>query len=500
MKHVATLSRPALRVCLMLWSGLVGVMGAEVPAVTPEISVSLRGVFDRTVEVGEPLRVAVGVAMPGESAATITLAPANGSWIDATAVEILASDSDRVVGTAQPVVRQTESATVLNQESGAQGVWWFPANVMTLLRPGDYLVRARLLIHDGTGWKGESVSEPAQLRVVATSNDPERMTQRVLSRAQAAILDHAPAKAAGILDEVLAVDPDDMPVLKLRAAICLLGGDVASAHACMTRARTLEARLGGEPSVELHELDRRIDEAANDGSPAAEVPAWALPPRSVFYPVRPFVSENSQRTNDTFVVSVDAKPAGTMLTAVHAEGIAKRADAPELIPTTVVVVPAGELLDAKIISDPAGQWAVSATAGTQYGKTQYSPAQATGAPNISTAGNSPDAWCPENKNVGTDWLEVTFAKPVHATEVRVRQNDAVGAITKIEAIEPDGTAHVWWEGVDPYKAPSVREIVWFAVRVPKTPYHVAKVKITLNLAAGSGWKEIDAVQLVGTAQ
>jgi hypothetical protein len=157
-------------------------------------------------------------------------------------------------------------------------------------------------------------------------------------------------------------------------------------------------------------------------------------------------------------------------------------------------------MDAKIIADPAGQWAATATAGTQYGKTQYSPAQATGAPNVSTVGNSPDAWCPENKNVGTDWLEVTFAKPVHATEVRVRQNDAAGAITKIEAIEPDGTAHVWWEGVDPYKAPSVREIVWFAVRVPKTPYLVARVKITLNLAAGSGWKEIDAVQLVGTAQ
>ena len=80
----------------------------------------------------------------------------------------------------------------------------------------------------------------------------------------------------------------------------------------------------------------------------------------------------------------------------------------------------------------------------------------------------------------------------------MRQNDAAGAVTKIEAIEPDGTAHVWWEGIDPYKAPAVREIVWFAVRVPKTPYLVARVKVTLNLASGPGYKEIDAVQLVGT--
>ena len=36
----------------------------------------------------------------------------------------------------------------------------------------------------------------------------------------------------------------------------------------------------------------------------------------------------------------------------------------------------------------------------------------------------------------------------------------------------------------------------FAVRVPKTAYVVARVKITLNLASGPGYKEIDAVQLV----
>jgi hypothetical protein len=163
-----------------------------------------------------------------------------------------------------------------------------------------------------------------------------------------------------------------------------------------------------------------------------------------------------------------------------------------------VVVPSPELNDGEIAADPAGQWAVTATAGTQYGKTQYSAAQATGAPNVGIVGNSPDAWCPASKTDGVDWLEVGFAKPVYATEVRIRQNGAAGAIVKVEAIEPDGTAHVWWEGVDPYKAPAVREIVWFAARVPTTGYLVAKVKITLNLASGPGYKEIDAVQLVGT--
>jgi hypothetical protein len=160
------------------------------------------------------------------------------------------------------------------------------------------------------------------------------------------------------------------------------------------------------------------------------------------------------------------------------------------------VIPAGELSDAKIIADPAGQWAASARAGSEYGKTQNSAGRATGAPNVTVVGNSPDAWCPAVRNVGMDWLEVTFANPVSAVEVRARQSEASGAIAKVEAIEPDGTAHVWWEGTDPYKAPTIREIVSFGVRVPRTAYLVARVKFTLNLASGPGYKQIDAVQLL----
>ena len=163
-----------------------------------------------------------------------------------------------------------------------------------------------------------------------------------------------------------------------------------------------------------------------------------------------------------------------------------------------MVISSAELSDDKIVADPVGQWATSATAGSQYGKTQYSASQATGAPNIKVQGNSPDAWCPASKSKGIDWLEVTFAKPVHAVEVRVRQNDAAGSIVKIEAFEPNGTVHLWWDGIDPYQTPAVREIVWFGVRVPKTSYLVAKVKLTLNLASGPGYKEIDAVQLVAS--
>ncbi|MGC4071612.1 MAG: hypothetical protein QM760_03710 [Nibricoccus sp.] len=161
------------------------------------------------------------------------------------------------------------------------------------------------------------------------------------------------------------------------------------------------------------------------------------------------------------------------------------------------VVSADELVEAKILADPAGQWAADAKAGSQYGSGSYAAAKMVGAPDVPKAGDNGNAWCHHSSSKGVEWIELTYGKPVHAVEVRVRQNNAPGAIVKVEAIEPNGTAHVWWEGVDPFKAPAQATLAWFAIRVPRTDYLVAKMKITLNLAAVPGWKEIDAVQLVG---
>ncbi len=165
-----------------------------------------------------------------------------------------------------------------------------------------------------------------------------------------------------------------------------------------------------------------------------------------------------------------------------------------------IVVPGIEINEAKILADPAGQWAATAKAGSEYGAPNYSAVKMTGAPNVPVAGDSVEAWCHNSSAQGLEWIELTYATPVHATEVRVRQTNAPGAIVKVEAIAPDGTTHLWWEGIDPYKAPAQRDLAWFALRLPAaTTYLVAKLKITLNLAAVPGWKEIDAVQLVGTA-
>ena len=451
-------------------------------ALAPEVSVSLRGVAHHMIEAGEPLFVAVRIEVPDESTATIELAPGSGTWADTVEVAIAGVARGAPILRAQPAARPESAIATLDAERTAGGVWFLSSATTGKLAPGEYLVHARLAIHDGKGWSGEAVSDESVLHIVARSGATERVLQRTLALAHEAVLADAPQEAARLLDALLTGDADNIPLLTMRGALCARGGNYRAAMVCVNRAMTrVDREKWTHPPIELFELEDQVAIALMTPSVAQVAPPdWTRPPASVLAPL----------PDEHLPTKAAGRPSAAPAAAVSA--IASGSASGAIIPST-------ELTDAKIIADPAGQWAVSATAGTKYGKTQYSPAQATGAPNISVPGNSPDAWCPESKNSGTDWLEVVFPKPVHATEVRVRQNDAAGAITKIEAVESDGSAHVWWEGIDPYKAPAVRDIVWFAVRVPPTTYLVAKIKITLNLAAGPGWKEIDAVQLVSAS-
>ncbi len=122
--------------------------------------------------------------------------------------------------------------------------------------------------------------------------------------------------------------------------------------------------------------------------------------------------------------------------------------------------------------------------------------QATGAPNVPTYADNPNAWCHSGRSVDFEWLEVGFTNPVSATEVRVRQTIAPGTLSKVEIFGADGASQVLWEGVDPNSYPP-GEISWFVLRFPKTGFPVLRVRLTLNISKISGWKQIDAVQLVG---
>ncbi len=494
----------------------------------PEISLALRGLFEDALEQGEPLRVTVRLESSGAGHGRVELAPAAGTWVDAVAVELRAASGGAVIARGTAVGAPASSRATLDREHVAGGMWLFAGSATQSLPRGDYIVRARLDLKGGAGWTGEVSSDDAPFSLVAVSDAPERVSARTLARAQIAFSQGQFQEAARLLDAVLAKSPDDFELLCLRADVALAGRNPTAAMICVSRAaRILSPQSSGPPPHFLHEVQQRVFAAqlARDAAPGG-VPEWTWPPAVVLKVSEkeatdllakaagvPVVAAAAVQAGGGASPRVAAPPQSSKQRPTPPPGVSSAAPqktAPEAglsalttdpnvssKPSIGTIVASAELADAKIRADPSGQWAASATAGTQYGRTGYSAAQATGAPNVPVAGNSPDAWCPAVRDKGGDWLEVTFAKPVRATELRVRQNDAAGALAKVEAIEPNGTAHVWWEGVDPHRAPGVRDIVWFAVRVPTTPYLVARVKLTLNLASGPGYKQIDAVQLVG---
>jgi len=152
----------------------------------------------------------------------------------------------------------------------------------------------------------------------------------------------------------------------------------------------------------------------------------------------------------------------------------------------------------RFLNDPRGQWAASAVAGSQYGAGDRSAARAAGPPDVPEADDHPNAWCPARRVGGTEWLELAYDRPVHATEVRVRQSFGACGIVRIEGFDTDGDVQQLWSGRDPRASEPAREIVWFVATFPRTARPIVKLRLTVDLDAHSGWKQIDAVQLVGS--
>jgi hypothetical protein len=153
----------------------------------------------------------------------------------------------------------------------------------------------------------------------------------------------------------------------------------------------------------------------------------------------------------------------------------------------------------EIKHDPDGQWAIQATASSTYndaqGEAAWSVNQVTGPPNVDKYGDDGHAWAPKTQDAGIEWLDLKYPKPVHATEVRVRESCGSGAVIRIELFDEQGSPHLVWGGNDP-----TTDLNYLMVKFPKTGYKTDRVKITLATNVIPGWNEIDAAQLVGKDQ
>jgi hypothetical protein len=153
----------------------------------------------------------------------------------------------------------------------------------------------------------------------------------------------------------------------------------------------------------------------------------------------------------------------------------------------------------EIKRDPKGQWATKASASSTIndakGKVSYSADQATGVPDVQSYGASPQAWSAKMPDAGIEWIELTFARSVHATMIRIRESYGSGAVIRVEALDEKGVAHVVWTGTD-----TTKELNYLAAEFPKTAFKTNRVKLTLATNVVGGANQIDAVQLLGTDQ
>ena len=150
------------------------------------------------------------------------------------------------------------------------------------------------------------------------------------------------------------------------------------------------------------------------------------------------------------------------------------------------------------IDDPrlfGGQWAVDATASSQFGDPQSGPLQATGPSDTAYAGDAVTAWASLDPDAGDETLELTYAYPVFPTGVAIVESYNPGAVVMVEALNIDsGEWVVLYEGE---AAPTEEPYRVFRPELTPADFKTDSLRLTLDSAAVAGWNEIDAVQLFG---
>lgn len=155
-------------------------------------------------------------------------------------------------------------------------------------------------------------------------------------------------------------------------------------------------------------------------------------------------------------------------------------------------------MEDQYLNDAHAQWASSAKASSTFGDDRGEPSQSNKPDNIVGTVDS-RSWTNNHQDVGMDWLQANFSKPVAATEVRVvfTSGDGVEAVSKLELQDTQGGWHTVWAGLSDVKVDSRGNRTWFAKQFQKTAYQANAVKITIANNVQSGYKVVDAVQLVG---
>jgi hypothetical protein len=197
-------------------------------------------------------------------------------------------------------------------------------------------------------------------------------------------------------------------------------------------------------------------------------------------------------------VSAPAAPAPAATSPAAAANPADSTDAQRETARKQALMDYGTMED-RYMSDAAAQWAATATASSTFGDDGGKvPSSGNVAANVVGAVDG-KTWTNNKQDIGFDWLETTFAKPVSATEVRVvfSNGEGVEAVNKVELQDTAGKWNTVWSGISDMKPDSRGSRSWFVRTFAKTAFQAKAVKITIANNVQRGYKVVDAVQLVG---
>lgn len=475
------------------WQGQVlsDAIAVRVPgAVEPRLELS--PVLDGALAAGWPWGLRVKVGVPFDiTRSPVPLPGGLDGWVSNLVISVRDAAAKEVVWPwLRPVLPTTDRTSLNPGESLDQAFFRLPGTQTKGLIPGTYSIQVSLsrvaTATDSGAWTG--IIESAPLNVVIepppTTTDPVGRHRHLLLQAEVALGEAMDLR--GMASDPALGDARRIETIH-RAAEPVLRAESAAARALLEQANFRTAWL-------LSRIFFAQDDPAAAGAWARlAVELEANPPSQNFFGFSaptPVALPEPGLPLLLWRQAIEAVPdvPDMLLTPELQLALAvNRGTEPE--PTTLAEQ------DRYFALDPRGQWATSARASTEYGSANYSAARATGAPDVRFYGDSVNAWATKLADAPDEWIELSFASPVRAAGVRVRQNFNPGAIARVDLWDIAGQVLTVFGGTDTNIYPRTT-IGWFSVRFPTTDQPITRVRLALDSARVRGWNEVDAVQLV----
>ena len=132
---------------------------------------------------------------------------------------------------------------------------------------------------------------------------------------------------------------------------------------------------------------------------------------------------------------------------------------------------------------------------SEFSSTNWSAAQALGAPNTFAYGDLVTAWAPLPQNGTLEFITVGFTLPVFADGFVIRETYGNGFVYQVDVLDTANVLHTVWTGADPSPPGSP---VDFTQAFTRTSFLVKGLKVYSDTNHNLGaWEEIDSIQLLG---